>query len=244
MRSLQAPRVAAIARLSAVDTVRARVTMAVNLGLLAPDEKLPPAEEMAEAFGVSRSSVVRGLTMLQEEGVVVRRAGRYGGSYVRGGTHHSADEPVQSFIDDDPTVHALIDERAVLEAGFAALAAQHRVDDQLDRMRELIERMAVTESWAEFRNLDRAFHSLVAEAAHTPRALPLLSRVGEALDPYFLPYNMTLLHDSNDGHRQILEAVAQRDAGRAATLAVAHVQDLHRTMYVGLAMEGAERGRP
>ncbi|RGE23326.1 FadR/GntR family transcriptional regulator [Leucobacter sp. wl10] len=235
------PRVAAISRLSAVDTVRARLTLAINLGLLQSGERLPAADEMAESFGVSVASVKRGLAVLQQEGVVVRRAGRYGGSYVGGsqhGGHHGADAQVRSFLDDDSHVHTLIDERAVLEAGFAALAAVSRTEDEVAELRRLTSRMAGTRSWAEFRNLDRAFHRSIVEAARTPRAEAQAARVNAALDPYFLPYGMGLLHDSNREHELIADALADGDAGEAARLTAAHIKELHASMYVGLTNAG------
>lgn len=228
------PRVTAIARLSAVDTVRARITLAVNLGLLAPDERLPAASDMAESFGVSVASVHRGLTQLHVEGVIVRRPGRYGGSFVRGGQHHSADGAVQPFLDDHFNVHALIDERAVIEAGFAALAARQRTAAELSEMGDLVERMRGTTSWAEFRNLDRAFHRLVVRAAKLPAAEELVDRTNDALDPYYLPYSMPLLHESNTGHAAILRALQSRDSGLAAELTATHIRELHESMYVGL----------
>ena len=238
---LEAPRVAAISRLSAIDTVRARITLAATLGLLVTGDRLPLAEEMAESFGVSVTSVNRGLAALQQEGVVVRRAGRYGGSYVgsvEAAGQHRLDAPVQSFFDDDSHVHTLIDERAVLEAGFAALAAAARDDEDLRELTDLAERMAVTESWAEFRNLDRAFHRRVVASARTPRAEAQVARVNAALDPYFLPYSMGLLRSSNREHHEIVAALADGDAGAAARLTAAHVQELHHSMYVGLTNAG------
>ncbi|MBK0422085.1 FadR family transcriptional regulator [Leucobacter sp. CSA2] len=242
--SLNAPHIARIARLSAVDTVRARVSMAINLDLLLPEERLPTADEIAEAFGVSRSSVVRGLRSLQEEGVLTRRPGRYGGTYVKAGEHHSADGPVGSFVADSSNVHTLIDERAIMEAGFAALAAQHRTDEHLEAMAEHVAAMNSTENWAEFRNRDRAFHREVVAAAHAPLAEPAIARVNRELDPYYLPYSMGLLHDSNDEHSAILEAIRDGDSGRAATLTAAHVQELHDSMYVGLTDETGARIHP
>lgn len=244
LQSLSGPRIARIARLSAVDTVRARVAMAINLELLLPEERLPTADEIAEAFGVSRSSVVRGLRSLQEEGVLTRRPGRYGGTYVRAGEHHSADGPVGLFVADYSNVHALIDERAVLESGFAALAAQHRTEEQLAALAEHVGIMRSTENWAEFRNRDRAFHLTVVAAGHVPLAEPAIARVNRDLDPYYLPYSMGLLHDSNDEHSAILEAIRSGDSGRAAMLTVAHVQELHESMYVGLTDETGARVRP
>ena len=237
---LSAPRITAIERLSAVDTVRARITMAVNLGLIMPGERLPGADEMAAAFGVSRASILRGLTALQTEGVVERRSGRYGGTFVRAGEHHDADVAVGSFTEDDPTVHSLIDERAILESGFAGIAASARTLEDLARLESLVDRMDTTESWAEFRNMDRDFHRIIAEAARVPLALELFSSINHQLDPYFLPYNMELLHNSNHEHRDILAALTHEDAQLASRLVFEHVRELHESMYVGLTATSSE----
>jgi hypothetical protein len=59
-----------------------RIGLAVDLGLLQPNERLPGEEELASTFGVSRMTTRRALQLLSERGVLVRRRGRGGGTFV------------------------------------------------------------------------------------------------------------------------------------------------------------------
>ncbi|MDA3146364.1 FadR family transcriptional regulator [Leucobacter sp. UCMA 4100] len=227
------PTLSAISRLSAIDTVRARIIMAIKLGLLQPGEKLPHVDDMAEAFTVSRSSVIRGLATLQESEIIERKAGRYGGSFVCAEPNIDLDHAVDRFVEDTNLVRSLIDERAVLEAGFVALAVQHLTKGHLAQLESLVQRMRDTTDWAQFRNLDREFHMSIARIASVSRAIPLLQYIHEALDPYFLPYKIEYLYESNEEHQGIINALRDGDSALAATLTVAHVQDLHDSMFIG-----------
>src|SRR5689334_4871329 len=79
---LGSPALTGIRRLSALDTVRARIALAIELGLLGPGERLPPNGEIARALGVGDITVRRALVSLCEDGVLVRRRGRNGGTHV------------------------------------------------------------------------------------------------------------------------------------------------------------------
>ncbi|MFW6691028.1 FadR/GntR family transcriptional regulator [Streptomyces sp. MAR4 CNX-425] len=225
---------AAIRRTSAVDTVRARISLAVDLGLLTPGERLPNVERTAAAMGVARITVRRALTALEQEGVVTRRPGRGGGTFIAEEPSGHTVPQVEAYAQDSERVHRLIDERAVLETGFALLAA-----DRLDRaglavLDECVAAMDEAESWADFRAADERFHLGIARAGAQPRALDLYLRVTRELYLYFLPYPMSYLCESNREHRRIRDALAAGDAATAGRLLHEHVSALHRTMYVGL----------
>ena len=53
----------------------------IRRGELAPGEQIPPENLLAEQFGISRSSVRVGLNLLENRGIVVKRAGK--GTFVR-----------------------------------------------------------------------------------------------------------------------------------------------------------------
>jgi DNA-binding FadR family transcriptional regulator len=76
----------ALERRSAIDAVRLRIGMAISLGLLKPGERLPDQEDVALGLSVSPITARRALASLADQGVVVRRRGRAGGTFV-------ADEP-------------------------------------------------------------------------------------------------------------------------------------------------------
>ena len=48
----------------------------IRRGELAPGEQIPPENLLAEQFGISRSSVRVGLNLLENRGIVVKRAGK------------------------------------------------------------------------------------------------------------------------------------------------------------------------
>lgn len=50
---------------------------------LAPGDKLPPERELVERFGVARMTIRHALDMLQAEGLIERRRGRSGGTFIR-----------------------------------------------------------------------------------------------------------------------------------------------------------------
>lgn len=52
-------------------------------GHLLPDDKLPPEEELSAALGVSRMTLRQALGSLEAAGVVERRRGRSGGTFIR-----------------------------------------------------------------------------------------------------------------------------------------------------------------
>jgi GntR family transcriptional regulator len=55
----------------------------IAAGHLVPDDKLPPEEELAAALGVSRMTLRQALGSLESGGILERRRGRAGGTFIR-----------------------------------------------------------------------------------------------------------------------------------------------------------------
>ncbi|MFG2827189.1 FadR/GntR family transcriptional regulator [Streptomyces sp. NPDC048434] len=238
VRGLNAPPLGGIQRLSALDTVRARIALAVELGLLAPGERLPPTDEIAAALGVGDITVRRALASLHADGVLERRRGRTGGTLV-------AERPAKGTVTEAAAyraaaaeVHRLIDHRLVLECGVAHLAALHAGEAALDALDRLVGEMDAAESWTEFRGHDERFHLAVAEATGVTFAAAPYGAVLQDLYRYYLPYPLDTLRRSNCEHRALVDALRRGDPVGAAEVARRHVAQLHRTMFVGL-MDGA-----
>ncbi|MEU5839122.1 FCD domain-containing protein [Streptomyces diacarni] len=224
----------AIRRTSALDTVRARISLAVDLGLLAPGERLPNVRATAAALGVGEITVRRAFSALEREGIVRRRPGRSGGTFIAEQPRLHAVAESAAYRQDAARVRRLIDERVVMEAGFAHLATARIDAETLGLLDAAIAEMDAATTWADFHTSDKRFHSLIATAAGLPSALAMYTRVTGELYCYFLPYAMSYLRTSNEQHKQIRAALDGRDAALAARLLSAHAAELHRTMYVGL----------
>ncbi|POX38707.1 GntR family transcriptional regulator [Streptomyces sp. Ru73] len=232
---LNAPSLAGIRRLSALDAVRARIALAVDLGLLRPGERLPPGDRIAEALDTSEITVRRALVALCREGVLERRRGRTGGTLVAEHPPRGAVDAVASYRAAAPDVHALIDHRLVLECGIAHLAAVREPDEAAGReLDRLVAEMERAQSWAEFHRWDERFHLAVAAATGLPSVVEPYGRALKELYRYYLPYPLAHLRESNAEHRALAEAVRRADPAAAAEVARRHVQTLHESMFMHL----------
>jgi len=228
------PALDGIRRLSAIDTVRARIAMAVDLKLLRPGEKLPSVVEIAAALDVSEITVKRALTQLAEEGVLERTRGRNGGTRVAGKPRLGSLAQIAAYRSAAHDVRQLIDQRVILECGITALAADRATKKQLNELRSLASKMDTAETWADFHTTDERFHLLVAEMTKVPYAKVQYGRVLHELYRFFLPYPIEYLRESNSEHHELVAALSERDQIAAVGVACRHVEALHRTMFVGL----------
>ncbi|BBX92316.1 FadR family transcriptional regulator [Mycolicibacterium boenickei] len=235
--ALSAPAVAGITRLSAADTVRARLELAMELELMSGGERLPAESDIAEALDVSVATVRRALQSMADEGLVVRRRGRAGGTFVaRSGAQVTPghDRPSSTFRADAAEVHRLIDLRALAEDALSAAAAQTASDADLDALEAIVAEAASTTDWTGFHSVDQRFHESVAAASGLDWAMGTYCEVLHGLYRYFIPYPISYLHESNREHARLVAALRLRDSRAASEIARQHVLSLHKTMYVGL----------
>ncbi|MFJ5266613.1 FadR/GntR family transcriptional regulator [Streptomyces sp. NPDC088387] len=223
-----------VSRLSALEAVRARIALAVDLGLLAPGERLPGTAEIAAGLKVGEITVRRALVSLCADGVLERRRGRNGGTHVATEPTHGAVVAAEAYRADQAAVHRLIDHRLALECGIAHLASGHASPDDLSELHDLVEEMDRVPSWAEFHGCDERFHLRLAEATGIPSVAVPYGTVLRELYRYYLPYPMEALRASNTEHRRLIGALRRKDAAGAAEVARRHVDVLHNTMFMGL----------
>ncbi|NEA02354.1 winged helix-turn-helix transcriptional regulator, partial [Streptomyces sp. SID10116] len=60
-----------------------QILQVVRLGLVPGGERLPSERELADRLGISRVTLREVLKVLQDQGLVESRRGRYGGTFVR-----------------------------------------------------------------------------------------------------------------------------------------------------------------
>ena len=199
------------------DTV-ARIAQTIRLGVVAPGESLPSERELAVLYAVSRDTVREAIRELADTGYLVRRRGRYGGTFV-------ADPLPQPPNPRDVTAAEFEDVlglRHVLEAGAARAAAGRTLDasarDVLWARYEAVAEASATD----YRRLDTLLHLTIAELAGIPSLVALAAenraKVNEWLDTFpLLPRN---IEHSNAQHEHIVTAIlaGRADAAEAAIL--------------------------
>lgn len=228
-----APGAAELTRLSAVDTVRARVLLSIEHALLAPGSRLPKTELLAAGLEVSVITARRGLESLVDDGVLVRKRGRGGGTFVADDPPHLNDSAVTAYRADADAIRQLIDQRSLMESAIVAEAALHATTAQCDELDALIRASAEAADWHEHHIPDTRFHRFIAEISGLPEAQTYLAcYVG--LTKYFVPYPQEQLEEGRDHHRQLVAALRRRDPIAAIEITRVHVDALRREMFVGL----------
>lgn len=230
---IDAPGSAALTRLSAVETVRARVLLSIEHGLLTPGVRLPRTELIASGLEVSPITARRGLESLVEDGVLVRVPGRGGGTFVAEHPPRLNDSAVTAYRADTDAVRRLIDQRSLMESAIVHEAALRATPEQCDELDRLIEQSQRAADWHEHHVPDSRFHHLVGEISGLPE-LPAYLAVYEALLRYFVPYPMDQLEDGRDEHRALVSALRAGDGASAIAVTRAHVDALRREMFIAL----------
>lgn len=228
-----APGSAALTRLSAVETVRARILLSIEHGLLAPGSKLPRVDHIAAGLEVSTITARRGLESLVDSGALVRRPGRGGGTFVATTVPELHDSSVTAFRADEQAIRSLIDQRSLMESAIVHAAASIATPEQCDVLDELIAQSQQAESWMEHHVPDSRFHHLVAEMSELPEA-PAYLAVYESLLRYFVPYPMEQLEVGRDEHRQLVAAFRANNPIAAVAVTREHIDALRREMFLAL----------
>lgn len=228
-----APGSAAVTRLSAVDTVRARVLLSIEHALLAPGSKLPRTELIAAGLEVSHITARRALESLVEDGVLVRRRGRGGGTFVADDPPALNDSSVTAYRADEQAILRLIDQRSLMESAIVVAAAQRATTGQCDELEDLIRQSKNAADWHEHHVPDTRFHRLCAEISELPE-VPTYLACYEALTSYFVPYPQEQLDEGRHHHARLVAAFRARDPMAAVDIVRIHVDALRREMFVGL----------
>lgn len=134
-----------------------------------PGVALPTERELVSATGLSRGSVREALRILEAQGLVHTRAGRYGGTTVsQPTTNHLASHINLYAKGRSIPLRALVEVRLALEPMVAALAAERRTAEDLATLKAISERIeaAAKEDVAAFLEENVNWHDAIAAASH------------------------------------------------------------------------------
>lgn len=212
--------------------IRQRLADAIHTGQLPPGAALPPERTLCQDFGVARTSVREAIQGLIIAGYVERRGNR---SVV------AERLPEVNFTGDDRKsfVVQLFEVRQVIEPAIVELAAKRATDEE--RLKIGAAGARWTSELAEFREIDRQFHSSLAHACGNPlltevhaKALSSLFGSGDLSSLLYAEVNRSevaeIIASSLAAHQAIAEAVVKGHTRKAVTAVVAHLDDVERRM--------------
>ncbi|MGO2140058.1 MAG: FadR/GntR family transcriptional regulator [Leucobacter sp.] len=192
--------------------------------------KLPGETTLAAQLGVGRSTAREAIRQLAGLGVLTSRQGS--GVFVTALDARDDWDLVLRRSD----ILAIIEARTAIEAESAELAATRRTPADLRAIRRTLAARAVhRDDIAAHVDADTAFHRAVVQAAGNPILLELF----DGFTPRIRPAMIEMLRlrgafgsndfsgsQDHDHHVDLADAIAARDAARAATVARAHLRSL------------------
>lgn len=206
--------------------VTARLRRAIETGVFADGEQLPPERQLATAFGTARSTIRKALNQLEKKGLVTRRVGS--------GTFVNYAGPVQSATADVADLTSplqLIEARFAVEPYMARLAAIHASGRDLASMEAVLTRLeSCGGDKSVFTRWDSEFHVLLARCSRNPLLLQLYQTINgirshaqwNAMKEQILTPDQ--IEAYNVQHRAIYEALCQRDSQKVAALIEQHLE--------------------
>ncbi|MFB8772728.1 FadR/GntR family transcriptional regulator [Streptomyces broussonetiae] len=200
-----------------------QILQVLRLGLVAGGERLPAERELAERLGISRVTLREVLKVLQEQGLVEARRGRYGGTFVLPRTDVSGEDELRRRVA-EVDIEDVLRFREVLEVGAAGLCAAHGLtEDQAVRLRQAL--TATHEApLTEYRRLDTLLHLTLAELCGSPTLTAQYAAVRATVNDLLdcIPLLVRNLEHSQRQHEALVEAVLDRDPDGAREMTREH----------------------
>lgn len=213
-----------IKRRKVSEEVRDSLVEMIRAGDLVAGERLPAERDLAERFGVSRTTLRDALRELELLGYVNVKQGN--GSTVRQPDASTLALPFRTALLTTPYLASeLIEFRQLLEPQLAALAAARRSESQVTLLQASINKQAaLLASGERLADEDIAFHDLVAACAGNTtilRTLSLLQSLLFDLRARLLTGDQPQL--TLDQHRAIAQAIIQQQEEVAYDAMVEHL---------------------
>ena len=211
-----------------------------------PGASLPTERELVSTTGLSRGSVREALRILEAQGLVNTRAGRYGGTTVTQPTNDQLAGHINLYVKGrSVTLSALVEVRLALEPMVAALAATRRTEEDLATLRGVAERIkwAAENDPSAFLVENVNWHEAIAAASHNDLLFAFATSVSG------LMFEASQIKEFVSAevrervifaHGRIFEAIESGDAELARRRVERDVQAYGRVLEAALAAATAE----
>jgi GntR family transcriptional repressor for pyruvate dehydrogenase complex len=215
-------------------------------GELKPGDQVMPERDLSLALGVSRTTVRHAINKLVVLGLLEHQQGQ--GTFVRPPEVRDRHPLALALENEGASLEDLLEVRMGLECNAAALAARRAAEEDIDVLRESLEKMenAFREKG---RNIDpavdAAFHMAIAHATQNPVHIHLMKHFHDLLF-MGIKENLRLLYEDPrnidavvEQHRAIFLAIQRRDPDMASSAMRIHIRfvmlffrDHHRKTFL------------
>lgn len=185
--------------------------------------KLPNEFELAEKFGVGRSTVREAVKLLVSRGVLAVRQGS--GTYVVSTTPIDMDPLGLRGIEDKIGLALdLVNVRLILEPGIAEMAALNATEQDVEKLRELCDTVEYKiRNGGDYIKDDIAFHTCVAECSKNKVVEQLIPIIDTAVLMFVNVTHKKLVEETVMTHRAVVNAIAEHDSIGARSAMAMHM---------------------
>lgn len=202
----------------------------IAAGDIPPGGKLPSVVELAQQFGVGRSTIREALSALKAMGLVTIRQG--------GGTYAVDVLPQEQAADASDLFHKaeslleMLEVRKVLETGCAHLAASKRTDADIERLEAIVGEMETfLDDEDRGEAADVLFHLQLAAATHNSLLISLMESLSGRLHDSMKRSRKLWFYGERSTakrllleHRDIVDAIREGDGTAASDKMREHLQ--------------------
>jgi len=222
----------AIQRSTTADRVFETLHQWIVSGRFQPGDVLPSQDELARQLQVSRNTLREAVFKLSAMGLVKSRQGV--GTVVQ---PSSPSNYIGSLPDhlllDRITMFEFIEARLFTERTIVRLAVMRSTPDDLERLAQILDKQRkalTTGEDVEFNRLDVAFHMELGRASGNSVMFKFIQTIWDLLNKFIgkshmVPGNIQRAHQR---HKNIYQAIKQRDAQLAEDELVAHITETVR----------------
>lgn len=197
----------------------------------AGENRLPPERELAMQMKVSRGTLRRALDLLEAEGTLWRHVGQ--GTFV--GSRELIATPREK-VTRTTNPDEVMEGRLVVEPKLAAMAALRASAEDVARMEYCLRKGEAAANTATFEIWDGRLHRAIAEAARNRMLLALFDSLNAVRDEDLwgrlkkASFSRTRKTGYLQQHRDLVEAIRQRDAAAAEKLMLSHLDIVRRDL--------------
>lgn len=186
-------------------------------------EKIPNEFELAEMFGVGRSTIREAVKGLVSRGILEIRRGS--GTFVVNTISPEQDLLGLGEVEDKYQLALdLFDVRLMIEPEIAALACRNATDEELEKLKKLCdETEELYESGFNHINKDIEFHSQIAVCSKNCVVKNLVPIINTTVMTFANMTHHMLKDETIDTHRAITESILKRDSVGARCAMIMHL---------------------
>ena len=215
----------------------------VRHGDVAADGKLPTERTLSEKLGLSRRAIRRALEVLEAEGAIWRKQGS--GTYV-GQKPHEWNDQLETIVAGTNFME-IMEVRLRIEPQLAQWAALRAKGSDIDRMRELAQKILGSED-ADAKELwDGALHRQIAQAAGNQLFLSIFDVINRVRqDDAWQSIrerarsSANTMNISSAQHTAIIDAIASRNPAKAGEAMRQHLLMLQERLIRQTSMDHLE----